>query len=186
MTRLRARIQWLPVLWLTVVWVMLWGDPSPGTVLAGALLAAVILAVFPLPPLAIGVTMRPLATVILFARFLGDMMVSAVHVAWLTVRPGPPVRGLVVDLHLRSHNELFQTITSEMVALVPGTLVIDMVNDTRVLTLHVLNISTRAEAEKIRRRVLAQEARVLRALDPDPDAVLDPRRRKLAGPGGAS
>jgi multicomponent Na+:H+ antiporter subunit E len=184
--RFRQRIQWAPTLWLTVVWVLLWGDLSLGTVLAGVLVAVLILAVFPLPPLAVGVTIRPVALAILVLRFLGDMVVASVHVAWLTVRPGPPVRGLVVDLHLRSHNELFQTITSEMVALVPGTLVIDMVSDTGVLTLHVLNISTRAEAERIRRRVLAQEARVVRALDPDPDAVLDPRRRRRAELGGAS
>lgn len=186
MNRLRARVQWFPVLWLTVVWVMLWGDLSPGTVLAGILLAVVILAVFPLPPIGLGIRVRPLATLILITRFLADMLVASVEVAWLTVRPGEPVRGIVVDLRLRSRNELFQTITSEMVALVPGTVVIDMVSDTGVLTLHILNVRTRAEAEKVRRRVLAQEARVLRAFDPDPEAVLDPRRRRQADLGGAT
>ena len=100
------------------------------------------------------------------------------QVAWLAIRPGPTVGGVVVDLRLRSDNDLFQTITAEMVALVPGTVVVDLDGQRRLLTLHVLDISTRQEAEEVRHRVLAQEARVLRAFDPDPDAVLNPRRRR--------
>ncbi|MBA2695043.1 MAG: Na+/H+ antiporter subunit E [Actinobacteria bacterium] len=183
--RVLGRVQWVPGLWLTVVWVLLWGNVSVANVVAGALLAVFILSVFPLPSLAVGVTVRPVALTVLLVRFFADMTIASAQVAWLALRPGRTARGLVVDLHLRGRNELFQTITAEMVALVPGSIVIDLDSATGTLTLHVLDVRTRQEAERVRHTVLAQEARVLRALDPDPEAVLDPRRRRQAELGGA-
>ncbi len=173
-------MQWGPLLGLTLIWVLLWGELTVGNALAGAALATLILVVFPLPPLAVGLTVRPVATLVLFGRFAYDVLVASVQVAWLAVRPGHTPRGVVVDLRLRSRNELFQTVTAEMVALVPGTVVIDLDSPNGVLTLHALDVSTRAEAERVRRHVLAQEARVIRAFDRDPGAVLDPRRRREA------
>lgn len=167
-------------IWLTVVWVCLWGELSIANVLGGFLVSVVVLALFPLPPLGVPMRFRPIPVLILAVRFFADMAKASVHVAWLALRPGRPPRSLVVDLHLKGRNELFQTVTAEMVALVPGTLVIDLEAETGKLTLHVINVATRAEAEKIRHSVLAQEARVLRAFAVDPDAVLDPRRRREA------
>ncbi|WP_109472762.1 Na+/H+ antiporter subunit E [Ornithinimicrobium cavernae] len=177
MRQLRG-IHWLPLLMLTVVWVMLMGEVSVGNVLAGVLVAFLVQLVFPLPSVTLGVHFRPVAFVVLAVRFLWDMTTASVQVAWLAVRPGPTVSGVVVDLRLRSDNDLFQTITAEMVALVPGTVVIDLDGERRLLTLHVIDVTTRQQAEVVRHRVLAQEARVLRAFDPDPDAVLNPRRRR--------
>jgi len=179
------RVQWVPALWLTVVWVLLWGNLTAANVLAGLVLSVIVLVVFPLPSLVVRVTVRPVALTVLLVRFLADLALASMQVAWLALRPGPGVPGIVVDMHLRSRNELFQTITAEMVALVPGSIVIDLEPGTGTLTLHLFNVSTRREAEQHRHRILAQEARVLRALDPDPEAVLDPRRRRQAELGGA-
>lgn len=173
-----ARVQWGSLILLTIVWVMLMGDITLGNILAGALVAAGIMVVFPLPPVAVGIRPHLVAVVVLVLRFLWDLTVASIQVGWLTVRPGRTVHGVVVDLRLRTSNELLQTITSQMVGLVPGTVVIDMDSQNRLLTLHMLDIDSRDEAEEVRRRVLAQEARVIRALDPDPEAVLDPRRNQ--------
>ena len=178
MRRRTSDVQWVSVGLLTLVWVMLMGEVTLGNVVGGVLAALVVQVVFPLPSLVMGVRLRPWSFLVLVVRFLWDMTVASVQVAWLAIRPGPVVGGVVVDLRLRSDNDLFQTITAEMVALVPGTVVVDLDGASRLLTLHVLDISTRQEAEEVRHRVLAQEARVLRAFDPDPDAALNPRRRR--------
>ncbi len=180
MNRLGRRIQWRPTLWLSVVWVLLWGDVSVANILSGLALAMLVLVVFPLPRLSMGMTLRPGAFTVLVLRFFVDLVRASVEVAFVAFRPGSPPRGIVVDMHLRSGNELFQIITAEMTALVPGSVVIDLDPEDKRLTLHVFNASTRREAEATRRRVLGQEARVLRALDPDPGASLDPRRRRDA------
>lgn len=174
------RVQWLPLTWLTAVWVLLWGNVSVANVLSGIAVAMLVLVAFPLPRMNVGITIRPAAFAVLLGRFAFDLVRASVQVAWVAFRPGPPPRGMVVDMRLRGSNELLQTITSEMVALVPGSVVIDLEPDAKRLTLHVFDASTREEAERTRRRVLRQEARVLRALDPDPDASLDPRRRREA------
>lgn len=178
MRRALRGVSLAPLLMLTTVWVLLMGEVTVGNIVAGLLVAFVVQLVFPLPSVTLGVHFRPVAFLILSARFLWDMATASIQVAWLAVRPGPVVHGVVVDLRLRSDNDLFQTITAEMVALVPGTVVIDLDGERRILTLHLLDVTTRQEAEVIRHRVLAQEARVLRAFDPDPDAVLNPRRRR--------
>lgn len=170
----------LSVLWLTLVWVLLWGTFDALTVVGGVLVSLAVLAFFPLPRVPVRLRVRPFATLVLTSRFLYDLVVASFHVAWLTVRPGEPVRGVVMDLQLAGDDELLQTITAEMVALVPGTVVIDLDPLQRLLTLHALQVSTPREAQLVRRRVLAQEARVLRALHPDPVGMLDPRRRRDA------
>lgn len=180
MKGLLTRTPWLPLLWLTLVWVLLWGNVSVANVLSGLVLASLVVVAFPLPRLRAGIVLRPWPFVVLVSRFFLDLVVASVQIAAVAFRPGPPPRGMVVDMHLRGDSELLQTLTAEMTALVPGSVVIDLEADSRRLTLHVFDASTREQAERTRRRVLAQEARVLRALDPDPQATLDPRRRRAA------
>lgn len=173
----RRRISVGSVLWLTAVWVLLWGVPTPLTVVGGLLVSTVVLLLFPLPRVQVRLVVRPLATTVLLGRFLSDLVVASLEVSWLAVRHGPTTRGAVMDIELAGDEELLQTITAEMVALVPGTVVIDLDPHERLLTLHALNVATLREAQTVRRRVLGQEARVLRAFHPDPDSMLDPRRR---------
>lgn len=168
-------------LWLTVVWVFLWGDVSFANVIGGFLVSFFVLALFPLPPLGVPLRFRPIAVFVLFARFFWDLTKASIEVAWLSFRPKPPPSSVVMDMRLRSRNPLFQTITSEMVALVPGTLVIDLDSETGRLTLHGINVENREQAEKIRSNVLAQEARLVRAFHADPDGVLDPNRHPAPG-----
>lgn len=166
------------VLWLTVVWVMLWGEVTPVTVVGGAFVAVIVLSLFPLPHVLMRLRPRPWGLIVLVSRFSYDLVIASFQVAWLTVRPGRPVGGVVMDMELVGDDELLQVLTGEMVTLVPGSVVIELDPATRVLTIHALDVRTRQEAEAVRRRIRAQEARVLRALHPDPEALLDPRRRR--------
>ncbi|MGD8199353.1 Na+/H+ antiporter subunit E [Ornithinimicrobium sp. W1679] len=172
------RLSWWSVTWLTVVWVLLWGNPSPVVLAGGVLTAVLVLVVFPLPRVRVRLRLKPWAFAVLVTRFLADVVVASFQVAWLTVRPGRPVRGVVMDLELAGDDELLQTITAEMTALVPGTVVIDLEPSERLLTLHALDVTTPRQAKAVRRRVLAQEARVLRAFDPRAEQLLNPRTRK--------
>lgn len=174
----RGRVSWGAVLWLTAVWVLLWGVPTPMTVVGGLLVAIAVLVVFPLPRVKLSLVVRPLATLVLFSRFLWDVLVASLEVSWMAVARGPRTRGSVMDIQLMGDDEFLQTITAEMVALVPGTVVIDLEPHERLLTLHALDVTTLKQAQQVRRRVLAQEARVLRAFHPDPATMLDPRRRR--------
>ncbi|MGO0575861.1 Na+/H+ antiporter subunit E [Ornithinimicrobium panacihumi] len=174
----RRGFSWWSVLWLTLVWLLLWGAVDPVLLVGGFLVSVLVLVAFPLPRVPIKLRVRPWQVIVLVSRFLYDLVVASAEVAWLAVRPGPVARGVVLELELAGDDELLQTITAEMVALVPGTVVIDLDSMQRILTLHALNVGTPKQAQGVRHRVLGQEARVLRAFHPDPDSLLDPRRRR--------
>lgn len=175
-----AGIPWWAVIWLTLVWMLLWGAINPFLILSGLVVAVLVLVAFPLPRVQIRLTFRPIAFVVLVARFVYDLVKASFEVAWLAVRPGRTVGGVVIDLELAGDLELLQTITAEMVALVPGTVVIDLDSRKRLLTLHALDVKDAHEAQVVRSRVLAQEARVLRAFHPEAEVRLDPRKRAAA------
>ncbi|MGD8148702.1 Na+/H+ antiporter subunit E [Ornithinimicrobium sp. Y1694] len=168
------------VLWLALVWMILWSSFTLLTFIGGLLVGFFVLAAFPLPHVQVRLRPRPIAIVVLVSRFLWDLVRASVEVAWLAVRPGRTARGRVMDMELVGDDALLQTLTAELVALVPGSVVIDLDPSSRVLTIHALDVRTRQEAEKVRHRVRAQEARVLRAFHPDAEALLDPRRRREA------
>lgn len=176
----RWRISPWAVAWLTLVWVMLWGDLNLLNVVGGFLVANLVLVAFPLPHVTVRLRPRPWPLLVLVTRFILDLVKASVEVAWLTVRPGRTAGGVVMDMELMGDDELLQVLTAEMVSLVPGSVVIELDPATRVLTIHALDVRTRAEAEEVRRRVRDQEARVLRALHPSPEALLDPQRRRRA------
>lgn len=152
------------VLALTLVWLMFWGEISLVHVVTGVLAAIVVLAVFPLPRMANPPVLALWPAVVLVVRFSWDLVKASIHVAWLAFRPGPPVTGAVLDIRLRCQDDLLQTITAEMIALVPGTVVIDLDGPSGLLTIHALQVSTPEELEAVRQMVLDQEERVVRAL----------------------
>lgn len=166
------------LLWLTAVWVLLWGSLNPLNLLGGVLVGLLVLLLFPLPRVDLRLRVHPVGLLVLVGRFLSDLVRASVEVAWLAVRPGPVAHGVVMDLELVSDDAFLQTLTAEMVSLVPGSVVIDLEPSTGLLTLHALDVRTRAEAERVRHKVRAQEARILRAFHPDPESLLDPRRRR--------
>lgn len=158
------RVQPVPLLWLTGIWVLLQGSVTWGNVLSGLLLGALVLVAFPLPRLIMGVRVQPVGLAVLVVRFLHDLVVASVRVAWQAVRPGPVVTGRVLQVQLVGRRDLFLTITAEMVALVPGTVVIDLDAGSGRLLLHALDVHTDEQVEATRRAVRGQERRVLRAL----------------------
>lgn len=156
---------------LAVLWVLLWGPLSWGTVVLGLVVAAVVLAVFPLPLPRSRFRVRPVASLLVLLHFLADLATASVTVGWLAVRPRPIGHGRIVDVPLRSSDDLCCTLVAEMTSLVPGTVVIDLDAHTRALTLHILDTCDDARARQEVGRVLDLERRVERALGLDRQEV---------------
>lgn len=160
----RRRIRPVPLVALTVVWVLFWGSLSWANVLGGLTLAALIQIVFPLPHLVTQIRVRPLALLWLIGRFLGDLTMASIKVAAQTLRPGPLPRSSVIVVPLTSDSPLVQTLTAEMVTLIPGTLVIELDGETGRMAVHALGADTPERVESARRETVALERRVMRAL----------------------
>ena len=93
--------QWPLMLILTAVWVLLWGEVNALNVVSGALIAVVVLGVFPLPPLVEPVRIRPVATIRLLTRFAYDVVVASFQVAAQALWFGHHPKNAVIEVHLR-------------------------------------------------------------------------------------
>src|SRR5690625_2119676 len=120
---------------------------------------------------------------ILGARFIWDVVRSSVEVARLALRRKPP-QGAVIRAVLRSHSDVYLTITSALTTLVPGSVVVEANRFTGTLYVHILDVEMHGGLDQARRTVLDQEERVLRAFGSREellDAGLVPGSTRRAG-----
>jgi multicomponent Na+:H+ antiporter subunit E len=163
-SRARHLVRQLPALvWLVLVWVLLWGTWSWANVLGGVLVAVLVTRVVPLPAVVENIRIRPPALLRFVAAFTVDLAVSSAQVAWRALRPGPPLRSAVIRVQLRTDSDLLLAIISEALTLVPGSVVLDLDRDHRVLAVHLLEVRDRDDLERQRAGVLTMEDRVVRA-----------------------
>jgi multicomponent Na+:H+ antiporter subunit E len=153
---------------LVAVWVLLWGSLTWLTVVGGVLVALVVVAVFPLPPIMFdGIRVGALLTFTGF--FLRDLVVASAQIAWLAVRPGEPPRSAVIAVPLRVPSDLVLTLTAEALSLIPGSLIVEADRVTGTLYVHVIGVRSMDDVERARRSVVAVEARIVRAIGSDTD-----------------
>jgi multicomponent Na+:H+ antiporter subunit E len=165
----------LPLLvWLVLVWNLLWGTWSWANLLSGMLVALAVTLLLPLPPVVGGARVRPVSLLLFIGHFVVDLVSSGALVAWQTVRPRGIDRSAIITVQLRTDSDLLLTILTESLTLVPGSMVIDLDREQRIIALHVLHVRDEGDVQRQRDSVLAQEDRVVRAFgSPDEIAALD-------------
>lgn len=180
--------QWPLVLGLTLTWGALWQDFSPGVLLAGVLFSVLILRVYRLPRVQFSDRFNLWYALAFTLRFLGHVVTASVSVAWDAITKGPTIVNSVVAVRLRSHDDLIVTLTGHALALVPGSLVIDVDRPSSTLFLHVLDARDAEAVEGFRREALATEAAIIRAIGTRADLELvkddEARRAGVAGKNG--
>ena len=75
-------------------------------------------------------------------------------------------------MHLRSHDDLIVTLTGHALALIPGSLVVDVDRPSSTLYLHCLDVTNEEEVEHFRQEALATEAAIIRAIGSREDLEL--------------
>ena len=159
----------LPVLGLSILWVALWSDVTWGNVLAGALVALLVTAALPLPPVRTQVRVRPVGLAALVVRVSLDLLVTSAQVGWLAVRPAAVPRSAIVALPLRVRSDVLVTVVAELISVVPGSFVVDQRGST--LYLHVLDAAGPDGVEAARAGAARLEELVVRALGTDADLL---------------
>jgi multicomponent Na+:H+ antiporter subunit E len=138
---------------LAAIWVLMWGSASPANVLSGLAIGALLVFVVPgLRRRGVGRSrIRPLA----IARLVGYMLVTTVRSnAELTrevLSPSTRLRTAVVSVPLPGCSDEVITLMSDLLALSPGTMPIELRNDPLVLYVHVLHLT---DVERVRRDLL--------------------------------
>lgn len=152
------------VLWLALVWVLLWGTFTPASIVGGVLVAALVTALFPMPPPADRLPVRPLRVAGLLGYLVWDLVVSAAEVSWQVLRHGPRARGAIVAVPLISSSDRVVTVMANAISLSPGTMALQIDHDNDVWYVYVLGPRDPAGVDRARRRVLDMQRRVLAAL----------------------
>ncbi|WP_420112898.1 Na+/H+ antiporter subunit E [Pseudactinotalea sp.] len=178
--RVKFWTRWPMVLWLTAVWVLLWGDLTVANVVIGLVLAVLLVTLMPMPR--VGFEGRPWlpGIIVLVVRFLGDVVMASVQVAKRALAPGEPPHGAVIRVQLRSHSDLFLTVTAQLCSLVPGSIIVEAHRLTGTLYVHVFDVSDSGGIDGARHHCLEIEKRVLYAFATDAaiaEAGLRPRKR---------
>ena len=151
-------------LMIALVWVMLWDRFSFGNLLNGLILGAVLTRIFPLPPIEYAGRPHPVALLALLGRLLVDLVKSSLIVAAVVLRPGPAPPSSIIEVRLRTRSDLYLTLVSTLVGLVPGSTVIEARRAAGILYVHVLGVDDAAGREAARADVLAVERSLVRAL----------------------
>jgi multicomponent Na+:H+ antiporter subunit E len=149
--------------WLVLVWILLWGTWSWANLLSGLAVALAVTLLFPLPPVVGNTRVRPLPLLRFVRHFLVDLVVSGAQVAWRAVGPGGARQGAIVRVQLRADSDLLLTVVAETISLVPGSLVLDLDREHRLISVHLLHVADLADVERQKADVLATEERIVRA-----------------------
>lgn len=176
--RLRWRLQWRAILALTVIWVILWGNYSLVDILAGLVIGWLVTVTFPLPPIRYHGRLRPIGLLVLVLTTTRDLAVASWRLTLSAFAPRIDFHPAVIRVRLRANQDLYQVETAELISIVPGSIVIDARRSTRVLYLHLVDVSGPDGVEESRQHSLEVERRVMEAVASD--AELAALRRKAA------
>ncbi len=169
-TRLRHQVPLIA--WLVVVWMLLWGTWSWANLLSGLLIAFTVLAVLPLPHVVGGARVRPAPLLAFLGHFVVDLFVSGAQVAWQAMRPRWESRSAIVQVRLRADSDLLLTLVVGALSLIPGSLVLDLDREEKLITLHLLQVRDLAAVAEEKERVLRTEDRLVRAFGSPADVAL--------------
>ncbi len=148
---------------LTLLWMFAWGAFTPASALSGLAVSAALLALFPPGPTQ-RVRLRPFGAVRLVGYVVVQLLSSNLVVARQILQPRPSLRQGVVAHRLSVPGAEVVTVMTTIIALSPGTMVVDANADSTTIHVHVLNL---VDVEGARRSLQRLERLVVAALGAD-------------------
>ncbi len=165
----------LRVAWLVAVWIALWGDVSAANVLSGTLLAVLLLVVFPVSGgRRRGFIFRPVAFARLVGYFLRTLVASNVALTRVVLSREDRLCTGVVEVRTIADSDGLLTVLNHLIALTPGTTVIEVATDPARVYVHVLQLT---DIDSARAAVQQLELLVVEAFGP-PEMVSRARQAR--------
>lgn len=149
---------------LLLLWIVLWGSVGPVVLMFGVIVAVGVALLCPAPTTHLSWP-SPWRLVVFGVRTAGHLISSGATVAWEAVRHGPRTRSAVVAVPLRMDTDRLIRGAVQLTGVSPGSLVLEIDRERRVLYVHSLPVWDAEEAEERRAGVLAAESAILRAFD---------------------
>ena len=150
--------------WLIALWMLLWGQFTVLAALTGFVVAVFVTRVFRLPPVELSGRVNLWYGAVFVVMFCLALVRGSLLVAWQTLNPTRYPGTAVIAVPLRTDDDLIMAHVGVTASLIPGSLIIDVDRDRRVLYLHVIGVSSEQDVENQRRAVQGLEARIVRAV----------------------
>lgn len=151
-------------IWLIALWMLLWGQFTVLAFLTGLAVAVVVTRVFRLPPVELSGRVNLWWGLVFGLEFVLSLVRGSLTVAWqvLDVRRQPGTA--IIAVPLVTDDDLIMTHVGVTASLIPGSLIVDLDRDRRILYLHVIGVRDAAQVEEQRRSVQHWEERIVRAV----------------------
>jgi multicomponent Na+:H+ antiporter subunit E len=159
---------WL-ICWLTGVWILLWGNISVANVLSGLAVALLVTILLPMPAVPVEGRLHPLSLLTLILVVARNLLVSSLQVAWLAIRPGPPPMSAVLRAKLDVKSDLVLALAVNAINLTPGSMVLEIDRDRRLIYSHVLDVGSPRAVEKFYREIADLERLLIAAFEREAD-----------------
>jgi multicomponent Na+:H+ antiporter subunit E len=163
--RRRWALQVWAVCWLVFVWILLWGNVSAANILSGLAVALLITLLLPLPLVPVEGRLHPLSLARLVAVVAWYLVMSSIQVAWLAIKPGPPPQSAVLRIRFATKSDLILALGVNAINLTPGTLVLEIDRDNRMLYVHVLDVGSSRTVNRFYHEVAVLEHRLHRTFE---------------------
>ena len=150
--------------WLIALWMLLWGQFTVLAALTGLIVAVFVTRIFRLPPVELSGRVNLWYGFLFIVTFFGALVRGSLLVAWQTLDLRHYPGTAVIAVPLRTDDDLIMAHVGVTASLIPGSLIIDVDRDRRVLYLHVIGVSSEQDVENQRRAVQGWEARIVRAV----------------------
>ena len=150
--------------WLIALWMLLWGQFTVLAALTGFVVAVFVTRVFRLPPVELSGRVNLWFGAVFIVMFCLALVRGSLLVAWQTLNPTRYPGTAVIAVPLRTDDDLIMAHVGVTASLIPGSLIIDVDRDRRILYLHVIGVSSEQDVENQRRAVQGWEARIVRAV----------------------
>jgi multicomponent Na+:H+ antiporter subunit E len=137
---------------LALIWVLAWGTPTPANILGGLLVAALLLWASPdtRPARWDATRLRPLAILRFTGHVLAQVVTANVQLTRTILRKEARLRTAVIAVPLPPCSDGLLTLITNVMAVTPGTMPVEVTHDPTVLYVHALLLG---DVEDARREV---------------------------------
>lgn len=164
---MRSRVGIGAVIWLTALWVLLWNDLSVANLVAGVVVAVVVLSLTRLPQAyCVGTDegdrprISPLRLIGFVVYVLVKLVQSNLLLAWEILTPRNRIHSGIVAIPMRTSSELAMLVVANVITLTPGTVTIEAKGSPAVLYVNVLHLD---DIERVRAELWRLEELSVRA-----------------------
>lgn len=152
------------LLWLVALWMLLWGQFTVVAFLTGVAAAIFVTRVYRLPPVELSGRVNVWYGLIFVVTFVVALVKGSLTVAWQVLNPREYPGVAVIAVPLRVDDDLILAHTAVTASLIPGSLIVDIDRDRRVLYLHIIGVRSQDDVEAQRETVQRWERRIVRAV----------------------